>query len=1000
MALAAATMTANTATGAPALLAAGFVVANLVQATIFGWSFHRWLPQLWEADRLRPLQRPRDLWRLSAIACLCSACGAAVGPPAVWLVSGTYSWWAPALWLTRSTVSIMLIGTTGLLLGAWWHRRRASTPRTGPWTLWAAMPVQRRLEYAILVVMSAMSYGVVFGVNRHLPLAFTVLALTIWSGSRLHTAFVAVHDLVFGTAAILFTLAGRGVFANIAFPPARAMVAQAFVGMIAMVGLALALGRDERSALLDQLRGAERVAARQAKMMNAIVDSMAEGVTVVDEPGRFLLRNAAVRRLVGGVVSPSDRMARPDFYGLFHPDGRPLAPDEMPYRRALAGTHVRSMDIMVRNPGVPEGRILNVNSTALPDGEDGTRCAVTVFHDVTAERRHRQELASFAGVVAHDLQNPLATVEGWSTALTEMIEEAPAGSMTAPLAAPVQRISRAAARMRDLIDDLLAYTTSRDANLAPSAVDLGDLVNDIAIARIDQAQSNDAPAPAFTIGRLHPVYADPVLVRQLLENLIGNAIKYNAPGASAHLTVTTRHDDAMVEVTIDDNGIGIPPGQHEAIFDNFHRAHATNGYTGTGLGLAICQRIVQRHGGTIRATDNPAGQGTRMTFTLPADAAALPAPETDTITAEPSPEPDAATTGATPAPVPAVTPAPAIPPGRQTSPATTFDNAAHLVLNYLHEQMPLAFWAVTRVENGRQTYLYLDADNGYGLRQGESHPWKDSFCVHMAAGDAPAVARDAQMVPQYAAAGVNALIDIGTYAGAAITEPDGTLFGAICGLDPQIHTGDPCMITAEPLLALFGELLSTALAADRAYDHYTDAYLREQLSGHTDPLTGLPNRRAWVHLLDQARTRYQRLADPLVVAVIDLDRLKTINDSHGHAAGDAYLIAAAAAIRRALRDSDVVARLGGDEFGLLLNSCTEADAPDAIGRIHAALEAAAVAASIGWSAVTTTDGLAAAWERADDAMYASKRDKGQRQALSAAPPPVIGDDDERLPPSR
>ena len=90
-----------------------------------------------------------------------------------------------------------------------------------------------------------------------------------------------------------------------------------------------------------------------------------------------------------------------------------------------------------------------------------------------------------------------------------------------------------------------------------------------------------------------------------------------------------------------------------------------------------------------------------------------------------------------------------------TAPAERFDRAANLVLEYLHEQLPLAFWAVTRVENGRQTYLYLDADNGYGLRQGGSHPWEDSFCIHMAAGRAPTVAPDAQSVPEYARGGVN-----------------------------------------------------------------------------------------------------------------------------------------------------------------------------------------------------------------------------------------------------
>src|SRR5689334_21554187 len=111
---------------------------------------------------------------------------------------------------------------------------------------------------------------------------------------------------------------------------------------------------------------------------------------------------------------------------------------------------------MVRNAGVPDGRILRISSTALPGESDGHRYAVTVFHDVTAERRHRYELASFAGVVAHDLLNPLTTVEGWAEAIEELFEDAPATPLAAEATSGIKRVRRAAAHMRNLINDLLA----------------------------------------------------------------------------------------------------------------------------------------------------------------------------------------------------------------------------------------------------------------------------------------------------------------------------------------------------------------------------------------------------------------------------------------------------------------------------------------------------------------------------------------------------------------
>jgi signal transduction histidine kinase len=125
--------------------------------------------------------------------------------------------------------------------------------------------------------------------------------------------------------------------------------------------------------------------------------------------------------------------------------------------------------------------------------------------------------------------------------------------------------------------------------------------------------------PRFEIGRLGTVEADPVLTRQLLENLVGNAVRYTAPGITPSVAISGARDPAgFVRVHVDDNGIGIPADQRDTVFDNFHRAHRSAGYPGSGLGLTICKRIVERHGGTISAGENPDHAGTRITFTLPA----------------------------------------------------------------------------------------------------------------------------------------------------------------------------------------------------------------------------------------------------------------------------------------------------------------------------------------------------------------------------------------------
>ncbi|MDP1876291.1 MAG: GGDEF domain-containing protein [Actinomycetota bacterium] len=317
-----------------------------------------------------------------------------------------------------------------------------------------------------------------------------------------------------------------------------------------------------------------------------------------------------------------------------------------------------------------------------------------------------------------------------------------------------------------------------------------------------------------------------------------------------------------------------------------------------------------------------------------------------------------------------------------SEPATPLDfrSAAQLVLSYLNANLPLALWSVTRVENGRQTFLILNEENGYAKVRGDSHAWEDSFCIHMAAGRAPAIATDAQAVPTYAMAGVNETTRIGTYAGAVIREPSGELFGAICGLDPDRHVDDVALASAGPLLQMFGELLTLALANDRVHDQLAVELSSARVASETDALTGLANRRFWDRAIADEEIRFSRHADPTVAVMMDLDRLKHINDTHGHAAGDDYIKASAGALRDCVKDHDVVARLGGDEFGILLRGCTTVLAAEVVDRIQQRLDTVGVSGSLGWSPVTLLRGFPDALAYAEEQMYAMKASRRVERA--------------------
>lgn len=140
----------------------------------------------------------------------------------------------------------------------------------------------------------------------------------------------------------------------------------------------------------------------------------------------------------------------------------------------------------------------------------------------------------------------------------------------------------------------------------------------------------------------------------------------------------------------------------------------------------------------------------------------------------------------------------------------------------------------------------------------------------------------------------------------------------------------------------------------------------------TDPLTGLPNRRSWDHELDREIARARRHGDPLTLALLDLDRFKAFNDTHGHAAGDALLTDAAAAWRAVLRETDVLARFGGDEFALALPECGEERATEALERLAAATPAGQ-SVSVGLATWVPGEDAEALCARADGALYAAKQ---------------------------
>ena len=240
---------------------------------------------------------------------------------------------------------------------------------------------------------------------------------------------------------------------------------------------------------------------------------------------------------------------------------------------------------------------------------------VTVFTDVTPIRRQvhelkaiNSELEAFSYSVSHDLQAPLRSIDGFSQLVIEdygdKLDEVGLGYL--------QRVRASAQHMAVLIDEILALSRVTRAEMRWTTVDLSAVARSVADQLASAAPSR---VVRFEIEPALSALGDPVLLRQLLENLLDNAFKFTSRHASAHIRVGQQSQRGEHVYYVQDDGAGFDMEHTGKLFGTFERLHTTEQFPGTGIGLATVQRIVRRHGGVIWA-EAAVEQGATFYFTL------------------------------------------------------------------------------------------------------------------------------------------------------------------------------------------------------------------------------------------------------------------------------------------------------------------------------------------------------------------------------------------------
>jgi signal transduction histidine kinase len=282
-------------------------------------------------------------------------------------------------------------------------------------------------------------------------------------------------------------------------------------------------------------------------------------------------------------------------------------------------------------------RTMLLNALRLRNEERLSRLIFVAIEDVTERRQAEEqlrlfsaklessnrELQEFASVASHDLQEPLRKIQAFGDRLKNKCF----GSLGEEGRDYLQRMQSAAERMQTLINDLLAFSRVETKAQPYTTVDLARVTEGVLS---DLEIQIERSAAVVEVAGLPVIDADPLQMRQLLQNLIGNALKYHRDGVPPLVKVygrvlqERRHAprggavaaDQLCQLFVQDNGIGFDEKYLDRIFTVFQRLHGRQVYSGTGVGLAICRKIVERHGGHITARSAP-GRGATFVATLP-----------------------------------------------------------------------------------------------------------------------------------------------------------------------------------------------------------------------------------------------------------------------------------------------------------------------------------------------------------------------------------------------
>ncbi|GAA5107908.1 hypothetical protein GCM10023339_06360 [Alloalcanivorax gelatiniphagus] len=366
----------------------------------------------------------------------------------------------------------------------------------------------------------------------------------------------------------------------------------------------------ERHAFVERLDAAEAAADAERRTAHAIFEGVNVGLLRIDARGDYIAFNNRLREFLA-LAFPAGHRGLPGQPGFaYDAEQQLLTSDEMPSVRAAAGEEFDDLRVWVGED--PESRrALSISSRTVWDRDGLAAGAVLAYHDVTEQVRASQVKDEFVSTVSHELRTPLTA----ALAYLELLDES--GDVSEDGHAQVSAARRNMLRLSHLVADLLVATRASAGTplVSPYPVDLTTVLDeamDAAAAAADCAGVRLTPRRPASL----PALADGMRLRQVVDNLLANAIAHSARGGD--VAVDLDGDDDRVALTVADRGAGIDPDEVGEVFGRFFRGRGARlrQVPGAGLGLTTVQAIVEAHGGEVSLESAP-GAGTTVHVVLP-----------------------------------------------------------------------------------------------------------------------------------------------------------------------------------------------------------------------------------------------------------------------------------------------------------------------------------------------------------------------------------------------